>query len=215
MDGKLIGRRKALKFFGFLSGSAAGTEFLANWLPNSREALANSAPGGLVAIAGASQSAAAASDKPYVPRFFKPEEFRTVKMLTEIIIPTDDQPGAKEAKVADYIDFVVFSAAEFEPSLQKEWMEGLKLLDESSSGKYGKSFADISPSQREDLLTEMSGAEHDPKLMHPGFGFFRLLKAMTLEAFFTSKVGLVDFLEYKGLAFLTEFPGCTHPEHQA
>lgn len=214
MDGKVIGRRKALKYFGFLSASAAGTRFLTNWLPGGREALAASAPGGLVAIMGASQSAAA-SGEPYVPQFFKPEEFRTVGILTEMIIPTDDQPGAKEARVADYIDFVVYSAAEFEPSLQKDWTDGLRLLDELSPKKYGKSFSDISASQREELLTEMSGPEHDPKLTHPGFAFYRILKAMTLEAFFTSKVGLIDFLEYQGLAFLTEFPGCTHPEHQA
>ncbi len=215
MDGELIGRRKALKYFGFLSASAAGTKFLANWLPGGREALAASAPGGMVAITGASQSTAAASGGPYVPQFFKPEEFRSVELLTEMIIPTDDQPGAKEARVADYIDFVIYSAAEFEPSLQKAWIDGLGLLNELSSKKYEKSFADISPSQREELLTEMSGPEHDPKLSHLGFPFYRLLKAMTLEAFFTSKVGLMDFLEYKGLAFLSEFPGCTHPEHQA
>lgn len=215
MDRKLIGRRKALKYFGFLSASAAGTKFLTNWLPGGREALAASAPGGLVAITGMSQSAEAVSEGSYVPQFFKPEEFRTVGILTEMIIPTDDQPGAKEARVADYIDFVVYSAAEFEPSLQTDWVDGLRLLDESSSKKYGKSFSDISASQREELLTEMSGPEHDPKLTHPGFAFYRTLKAMTLEAFFTSKAGLMDFLEYKGLAFLTEFPGCTHPEHQA
>lgn len=215
MDGKLIGRRKALKYFGFLSASAAGAEFLANWLPSGGEALAASAPGGMVAITGISQSAPAASEGSYVPQFFKPEEFRTVEMLTEMIIPTDDQPGAKEAKVTDYIDFVVYSAAEFEPALQKEWIEGLRLLDELSSKKYAKPFSDISPSQRDKLLAEMSGPENDPKVTHPGFPFYRLLKAMTLEAFFTSKVGLMDFLEYKGLAFLAEFPGCTHPEHQA
>ena len=147
-------------------------------------------------------------------QFFKPDEFRTVEILTEMIIPTDDQPGAKEARVADYIDFVVYSAAEFEPSLQKQWNAGLGVLDELSRKKYGKSFSDITPSQREELLTEMSVPERDPKARHPGFPFYRLLKGMTLEAFFTSKVGLIDFLEYKGLTFLTDFPGCTHPEHQ-
>jgi hypothetical protein len=35
-----------------------------------------------------------------------------------------------------------------------------------------------------------------------------------VEGFYTSRVGLVDVLGYKGLAFLSEFPGCTHPEHQ-
>ena len=214
MHEHLIGRRRALKYFGFLTASAAGTEFLANWLPGGREALAASSPGGLVPITGTSQAASAAPAEPYSPRFFNPEEFRTVQTLTEVILPTDDKPGAKEARVADYIDFVVYSAAEFEPSLQKQWIDGLGLLNELSRKKYGNTFSAISPSEREALLTEMSAPEHDPKAKHPGFPFYRLLKSMTLEAFFTSKVGLIDFLEYKGLTFLTSFPGCTHPEHQ-
>ena len=57
--------------------------------------------------------------------FSTPDEFHTVEILTAMIIPTDDSPGAKEAQVANYIDFVVFSAAEFRPSLQKEWIDGL------------------------------------------------------------------------------------------
>jgi Gluconate 2-dehydrogenase subunit 3 len=213
MQDKRIGRRDALKYFGLISATAAGREFLEGWLPGGKESLAASAPSGLVPITGASQSTAS-SAKPYVPQFFKPDEFRTVEILTEMIIPTDDQPGAMEAKVADYIDFVVYSAAEFEPSLQQQWIEGLGVLNELSGKKFGNTFSDITPSQREELLTEMSVPEHDPKARHPGFPFYRLLKGMTLEAFFTSKVGLMDFLEYKGLTFLTAFPGCTHPEHQ-
>ena len=214
MQGKLIGRRKALKYFGFLSTSAAGAEFLANWLPGAKDALAAPAPAGLVPITSASQAATAAPSKPYAPRFFKPEEFRDVGILAEIILPTDEKPGAKEAKVADYIDFVVYSAAEFEPQLQKQWIDGLGLLNKLSRKKYGNSFSELPPSQREELLTEMSVPEHDPKAHHPGFPFYRLVKSMTLDAFFTSKVGLIDFLGYKGLQFLTSFPGCTHPEHQ-
>jgi hypothetical protein len=42
---------------------------------------------------------------------------------------------------------------------------------------------------------------------------YRLIKEMAVHAFYTSRVGLVDVLEYKGLAYLTEFPGCNHPEH--
>ena len=44
--------------------------------------------------------------------------------------------------------------------------------------------------------------------------FYRLVKEMTVEGFYSSRVGLMDVLEYKGLTFLPEFPGCTHPEHQ-
>src|SRR5690242_5537971 len=43
----------------------------------------------------------------YQPKFFSPEEFRMLDMFTAILIPTDDTPGAREAHVAHFIDFVV------------------------------------------------------------------------------------------------------------
>jgi Gluconate 2-dehydrogenase subunit 3 len=217
MQDKRIGRRHALKYFGLFSASAAGREFLEGWLPRGSGLMAASAhamPGPQQVAEVEPAPSPADTESPYVPRFFKPEEFHTVGILTKMIIPTDDKPGAKEAKVANYIDFIVYSAAEFEPLLQKQWIDGIGLLDELSVKKYGNRFSDISPSQREELLTEMSVPEHDPKAEHPGFPFYRLLKSFTLEAFFTSKAGLVDFLDYKGLTYLTNFPGCTHPEHQ-
>lgn len=216
MEKPLMGRRSALKYFGLISASAAGREFLEGWLPPGSTLMASPAPaaGGWVQEIGPSPSPAD-TESPYVPRFFKPDEFHTVEVLTEMILPTDEKPGAKEAKVTNYIDFIVYSASEFEPSLQKDWIDGLSLTDKLSEKQYGKPFLQLSPAQREGLLTQMSVPEHDQNAEHPGFPFFRLLKGMTLEAFFTSKVGLNDFLDYKGLTFLTSFPGCTHPEHQS
>ena len=89
------------------------------------------------------------------------------------------------------------------------------MLDRLSKGKYGTPFREISAANRESLLTEMSLPEREPAMRHEGFEFYRLLKEMTVEAFYSSRVGLIDVLDYKGLAFLSEFPGCTHPEHQS
>ena len=214
---KRIGRRNALKYFGLISASAAGQEFLEGWLPRGSRLMADPAPAsqGLQKTTIVEPTPSPAdTESPYVPRFFKPDEFHDVEILSEIIIPSDDQPGAREAKVANYIDFIVYSAAEFEPGLQKQWVDGLGLLNGLSVKKFGSRFAGISPTQRESLLTEMSAPENDPEAEHPGFSFYRLSKGMTLEAFFTSKVGLMDFLEYKGLTFRTSFPVCSHPEHQ-
>src|SRR5215813_4021266 len=97
-------RRSALKYLGLLGATAAGREFLAGWLP------ASAAARGLSAL----EEAAA---RP--PEFFTPAEFRTVEILTEMILPSDETPGAREARVAEYLDFVVGSAAEFEPLLQR------------------------------------------------------------------------------------------------
>ncbi len=216
MSEQLVSRRKTLKYFGLVAASAAGQKFLANWLPSSSKALAATRPAEMAAMPGMHQdSAPPQSSAPYSPQFFKPQEFQTVEILTEMMIPTDDKPGAKEARVANYIDFVVFSAAEFEPALQREWSEGLAWLDAASGKKSGKPFREAAASDREQLLMDMSLPERDSKIaaMHPGFSFYKLVKEMTVEGFYTSRVGLIDDLGYQGLSFLSEFPGCTHPEH--
>ena len=75
-------------------------------------------------------------------------------------------------------------------------------------------FGSLSAKQQEELITAAAAPETDASLTHPGFATYRLIKEMTVGAFYTSRVGLVDVLEYKGIAYLTEFPACTHPEHQ-
>lgn len=213
MAEQIVGRRKALKYFALLTGSAAGRDFLAGWLPSASGA---ATPGATKGMHSAHQAPPAPGDAaPYTPQFFKPEEFETVEVLTETIIPTDDKPGAREAQVARYIDFVVFSAAEHQPSLQTEWTSGLALLKKTSQEKFNRSFRQLSPEEREKLLMEMSLPERNAKASHPGFSFYKLVKDMTVEGFYTSRVGLIDVLEYQGLGFLSEFPGCTHPEHQS
>jgi len=207
MEEQLIARRTALKYISILTSSVAGREFLAGWLPSAKAASNPAMPG----MHHAPPQVPAAA---YVPQFFKPEEFQTVELLAEMIIPTDDKPGAKEAQVANYIDFVVFAASENKPELQRDWTSGLALLDHLSQERYHRSFREVPATDRERLLTEMSLPEHDPKASHPGFAFYRLVKEMTVEGFYTSRVGLIDVLEYQGLTYLNEFPGCTHPEHQ-
>jgi len=209
-----VSRRGALKYFGLLAASAAGREFLASWLPI--PIASADGPKDLTTIHGLEHSRAyAEAPAKYVPQFFKPEQFATVKLLAEIILPTDDEPGANEAKVADYIDFVVFSAREFEPSMQREWIDGLAFLDSESQKQFGKPFHSASAANRVRLLTEMSLPERDPTTQHEGYSFFRLVKDMTVEGFYTSKVGLIDVLNYQGMNYMAEFPGCTHPEHQS
>src|SRR5262249_315920 len=49
----------------------------------------------------------------YKPQFFTDDEYEIVSRLSELIIPTDATPGAREAGVSEFIDFMVFS----DPSL--------------------------------------------------------------------------------------------------
>jgi hypothetical protein len=43
--------------------------------------------------------------------------------------------------------------------------------------------------------------------------FFRLLKNLTADGYYTSRVGLIDELGYKGNAALPAYPTCAVPEH--
>jgi len=215
MFDEINSRRTALKYLGMLVTTAAGREFLAGWMPSAQ---AGDVRGGAASPHASMHHpgapAGVASGKSYTPKFFSPEQFKAIESLTEHIIPTDDQPGAREARVAEYIDFVVHSAAEFKPELQKEWTTGLALLDQLSQQKHAQPFANLASTDQENLLLEASTPERDHAASHPAFSFYRLVKDVTVGAFYTSKVGLIDVLGYQGRDFLPEFLGCTHPEHQ-
>src|SRR2546425_13370424 len=64
----------------------------------------------------------------YKPKFFNPEDFEALQAFTEILIPTDDTPGAREAHCAHFIDFLVQSAAEYAPEMQTQWRNAMAAL---------------------------------------------------------------------------------------
>src|SRR5438105_5497330 len=64
----------------------------------------------------------------YKPKFFGPEDFEALQAFTEILIPTDDTPGAREAHCAHFIDFLVQSAAEYAPEMQAQWRNAMAAL---------------------------------------------------------------------------------------
>jgi hypothetical protein len=144
----------------------------------------------------------------YQAKFFSPEEFGWLDAFTAILIPTDETPGAREAHVAGFIDFVVNAAAEFAPEVQEQWRTAMRWLRGSDFGKLSKD-AQVA------LVTAASAPEFDHTANHPGFAEYQLIKEMTVRAFYTSRVGLIDVLQYQGIAYLTEFPACTHPEHHS
>lgn len=127
--------------------------------------------------------------------------------FTSILIPSDDTPGAREAHVPAFIDFVVNAAAEYAPETQTHWREAMRWL---ADHKFGA----LDTRAQVELIRQMAEPEQNDSRQHPGFSTYHLIKGMTVHAFYTSRAGLVDVLEYKGLAYLTEFPGCDHPEHQ-
>jgi len=143
-------------------------------------------------------------------KFFSEEENRTVVEMSERIIPADDHsPGAKAASVAAYIDLVVSESTEL---TKQTWREGLVAINKMSRDKFGKPFADSSAAQQIELLKGISKNERSPEAIEERF--FRTIKYATIDGYYTSEIGIKQELHYKGNAYLKEFTGCTHPEHQ-
>ena len=154
--------------------------------------------------------AAAAPAKAPAPKFFNEDEMRTVVEMSERIIPADDHsPGAKAAGVGGYIDLVVSESSD---PTKETWREGLAAINKMSRDKFGKPFADSTEAQQIELLNQISKNERSPQTVEERF--FRTIKYATVDGYYTSEIGIHKELHYKGNAYLKEFTGCTHPEHQ-
>lgn len=138
-------------------------------------------------------------------RFFTPSQHALVEELSETIIPADSHSGgAKAAKVADYIEKILRETTD--DSKKALWREALPLIDSMSQHYNGKTFVNASPEERIALLTVLSN--NDDITDVPEVRFFLELKRMTVEGYYTTKIGIHDELEYKGNRINQEFVGC-------
>lgn len=147
----------------------------------------------------------AADLRDYKPNFFGHDDFEALQAFTEILIPTDETPGAREAHCAHYIDFVL-QAADLVPQMQKQWRDCLAVLKEVG-------FHSSDPKGRAALVEAMSKPERERGAAHRAYPAYRLIKQQTAFAFYTSRAGMIEALDYKGNSYNATFPPCNHPEH--
>jgi hypothetical protein len=145
--------------------------------------------------------------KDYKPAFFAADDFEVLRAFTEILIPTDDTPGAREAFCAHYIDFVLQAATGHSPNTQQQWREAMAALRQAG-------FHGADAQGRAALVEAISLPERDRTAKHPAYGAYRLIKQQNTFAFYTSRAGSIEALEYRGNSYNPTFPECTHPEHR-
>ena len=147
----------------------------------------------------------------WVPRFFDGHQTETVSTICELIIPETDTPGARAAKVHEYVDFVL---SEEEKEIQRIFLEGLRWVEEKSQSLFGTGFAKLKPEQQARVL-ELISSDQDVASTDPtGAEFFKDIKTRTIQGYYTSEIGLARELGYRGKTFLLEYPGCQHEEHR-
>lgn len=199
-----LNRRRLLRT---LATGAAGVATTPLWV-EALIALSDEA-GQIRAHAHASQPAVAAS---WTPRALTPAQNETVIVLTELIIPETDTPGARGALVNRFIDDVLQKAPQGE---RESFVRGLGWLDRQSRTLFRSGFAAATPAQQADLLTRLSAEGNPAREQQAGVDFFRVVKAMTITGYYTTEIGLRQELGDPGQLYLPRFAGCDHPEHQA
>ena len=121
--------------------------------------------------------------------FFTEHEMATLGILTDIIIPKDDVSGsATDAKVPEFIDFIVQDMPNFQTPLRG----GLRWLDMESIKRFEKSFTDISAEKRIQIVDDIAYPAKAKPEFGPGVQFFSLVRNLTATGFYSSAIGIKD-----------------------
>lgn len=154
------------------------------------------------------QQSQTAGQKPtpgvYKPRFFNAHEWRTVRILADIIIPRDARSGsATDAGVPEFMDFMMMDRE----SMQLQMRGGLRWLDNRSSHHFGKRFTALTPKQRETVLDEIAYPDKAARDVSHGVSFFTFFRDLTAAGFFSSRIGVKD-IGYMGNEWKPQWDGC-------
>jgi len=163
----------------------------------------------------------------YKPLFFSPAHYRLVERLADMIIPADETPGAAQAGVAEFIDFMVGNrvpvsgsgeirstadAIEAGTQAQIRFVGGLNWMNARSQSEHQHDFLDCTPEQQHSLLEELAYKVKFTPGTERGRAFFQMMRDYTVVGYYTTKVGL-ESLGYPGLQVAwPAMPACPHPD---
>ena len=145
---------------------------------------------------------AQAAAGPYMPRTLTPSEFRALERLTDLIIPVENAaPGAVAAGCAAWIDTI----SSENDQLKKIYKDGLAWLDTAMKSRGAANFADATPAQQTALLDQIAFRRNQSPELAPGIEFFSWARRMTVDAFYTSPIGIKD-IDYRGNSPMGSYP---------
>jgi len=152
------------------------------------------------------QADKAAGGGKYKAKYLSDHQYKTLQALCQAIIPADEKsPGALEAGAAEFIDLLTSENPDYQLALGG----GLMWLDAACKDRFGRVYLECARAEQTailDLIAYRRNAKADPALSQ-GVEFFAFLRNLTVDGYFTSKIGIKD-LGYIGNTYLKEFPGC-------
>lgn len=140
----------------------------------------------------------------FVPAFFTPHEWETVRVLVDLIIPKDARSGsATEALVPEFMDFILNENS----GMQTPIRGGLAWLDDESRERFAGRFIDAIDSQRRQILDDIAWPKRARPEFSQGAAFFSRMRDLTASGFYSSQIGVAD-LHYIGNTVVAEWEGC-------
>ena len=138
----------------------------------------------------------------YTPKTFTAAEFRTLERLTDLIIPVENgAPGALAAGCAAWIDMI----SSENDQLKKIYKDGFAWVDTAMKSRGAKSFVSATPAQQTALLDQIAYQKNQSPELAPGISFFTWVRRMTVDAFYTSEIGIKD-IDYRGNSPQASYP---------
>ena len=149
-------------------------------------------------------AAAAASDKPTA---LTADEWKLVEAIAARVIPTDDEPGATEAGVVNFIDKAL---AHEDKTLLPVYRAGLAGVDGVAQKRHQKAFVALGAAEQDAVLAALESGKADgwPKGAVGAADFFAAVRAHTVFGFLCdpSYGGNRDYIGWK----VVGYPGRQH-----
>ena len=154
-------------------------------------------------LAAIAQSPAAGKD--YTPLSFTAAEYKTLERLTDLIMPVENgNPGALAAGAAAWIDTI----SSENDTLKRIYRNGFAWLDGAMKKRGAVDFVSATPAQQTAMLDLIAYRRNDSPELAPGIEFFAWVRRMTVDAFYTSEIGIKD-IDYRGNSPMASYPAPT------
>jgi len=145
------------------------------------------------------------SGGPYTPKGLAAHEYATLERLTDLIIPVENgAPGAVAAGAAAWIDMLTSENAQ----LKQIYTTGLAWLDASMKTRGAADFVSAPAAEQTAMLDRIAYRRNQSAELAPGIEFFTWARRMTVDAFYTSEIGIRD-IDYQGNRPMMEYPAPT------
>ena len=131
-----------------------------------------------------------------VLRTLNPHQNAMVATISEIIIPQTDTPGAKAARVNEFIDLILTEW--YDEEEKSIFLTGLTEVDTRTRDLFGKDFIDCAEKLQAEILRVLDDevAEARAEVRRgsgrrrpPERNFFFMIKQLTLIGYYTSQIG--------------------------